>query len=170
MIKTVILFAVLGLPIGAPGDLQSPATHAPPAPVDPVTAMRDSDELIRSSSRDSEVNSAIFDSVRLEAAQANATVLIVSHLGDGEYAQRLHVRRLHNARERFTYSGRSYPRDRVAVAAGERVSGRGTIEVFIGCKLRWVVEFKRGEDFFVDCCDQFPEYYPWHRTRPLVKL
>jgi hypothetical protein len=168
--KIVFLLIAFSLPIITAGGHQAPSAPAPTNPVDPVTGAKGQGVPIRSNSRSSEANSSIFDDVRAQAAAANSPVLIVSHLGDGEYGQRLHLRRLHNARERFTYSGQAYPRERVAVAAGERVSGRGTIEVFIGCNLRWVVDFERGQDFYVDCCDKFPEYYPWRRARPLVKL
>ena len=168
--KSIALLVVLGLSIAVGNGFQEPAAQAPSAPATQPKHSSEKAQPIRSDSRSSELNSAIFDSLRAEATQTDATVFVVSHLGDGESTMRLHNRRLHNARERFTYSGGAYPREKVLVAAGERVSGRGTIEVFVGGELRWVVEFRRGEDFFVDCCDEFPEYFPWRRQGPLVRL
>lgn len=168
--KSIALLVVLGLSITVGNGFQEPAAQVPSAAASRPAQSSEEAQPSRSDSRSSELNSAIFDSIRAEAAQTDATVIVVSHLGDGESNFRLHNRRLHNARERFTYSGAAFPRERVLVAAGERVFGRGTVEVFVHGELRWVVEFRRGEDFLVDCCDEFPEYFPWRRQDPLVRL
>ncbi len=133
------------------------------------TAIDERAQVHRSHARQSEVNSAIFDDLRTAAFTAHAQAVIISHLGDGERGVGLHLRRLHNARERWT-SGNAALRDTVVVAAGERVQGVGTVHVYVSGVLRWIVDFKRGDDFYVDCCEEQPAYYPWRRGKPLVTL
>ena len=115
------------------------------------------------------MNSLIFDELAAEIGNAWPTVFIVSHLGKGERLSRLHMRRLHNARERW-FHGESKWRNRVIVVAGERVPGPGTVEFYVNGVRRWIVTFNKGDDFYVDCCEAMPEYYPWFRGTPSVAL
>lgn len=125
--------------------------------------------LRESNARNSELNSLIFDELAGEIGRDYPSVFIVSHLGKGERLSRLHVRRLHNARERWFY-GESNWRNRVMVVAGERVPGPGTVVFYVNGARRWVVTFDKGDDFYVDCCEAMPEYYPWFRGTPTVAL
>jgi hypothetical protein len=120
--------------------------------------------------QDGEGNSATFDALYDEAKRSEKPVIIISRLGTGEYGMRLHERRLHNAVERFTNSGKRYSRDKTVASIGPRVKGKGRIEVYIEGELRFVSEIDRGKDIIVDCCEGFPEYYPEYRGKRMFKF
>ena len=122
------------------------------------------------SGRSSEENSALLDVVIDLATKAPLDVIVISRLGRGETSRRLHERRLHNAVERLVYQGHGVPRQRVIPAAGERLNGKGRVEVYFCGKLIFISEMERGRDFLVDCCDEFPEYYPWYRGKQRVHI
>ena len=115
---------------------------------------------------DSELNGATLDDLFHEAEAIKATVVIISRLGKGESSRKLHERRLHNVIERFTYSESRFSKSRIVPAIGERSSSKGRIEFFINGRLRFISEIDRGKDIRVDCCEMFPQYYPWYRGKP----
>jgi hypothetical protein len=126
-------------------------------------------DVLKSNARNSELNSLYFDLLANEIGLDSPRLLVVSHLGSGERSVRLHTRRLHNARERWSRGNPAW-RKLVLVAAGERGVGTGSIEFYVDGVRRWVVTFDRGDDFYVDCCEAMPEYYPWYRGKPNVSL
>ena len=125
--------------------------------------------VLKSNARNSEVNSLYFDLLANEIGLDSPRLLVVSHLGSGETSARLHTRRLHNARERWSRGNPAWRR-LVLVAAGERSVGTGSVEFYVDGVRRWVVTFDKGDDFYVDCCEAMPEYYPWYRGKPNVSL
>jgi len=127
-------------------------------------------EPVKTGGRDSEFNGFTIDNLYHEAAGSGEPVFIISRLGTGERDQRLHERRLHNVIERFTYSGGRSSRERIVAAAGERNSGKGRIEIYVNGRLRFVSEIDREKDIMVDCCEAFPQYYPWYRGKRLIRF
>ena len=120
----------------------------------------------------SESNAAYLDSIRNDALGIDGTtipgpVIVIARLGNGETSRRLVLRRLHNVAE---YLRRSLGPDRLIVAEGERVRDVGRVEFYQGGKLVWVCLIARGKDMYVDCCDKFPQYYPWYKGEPKVGL
>jgi hypothetical protein len=118
----------------------------------------------------SDGNSRVLDAVRQTAREEDRTILFVSRLGRGERGMRLHRRRLHNAVERVTQDGNGWPGQRVIATVGTRVEGQGRMEVYLDGRLSFVFEMRSGQDFPVDCCDEFPEYYPWRKAEPSLKF
>jgi hypothetical protein len=119
--------------------------------------------LIKTRGIDSELNGATLDDLFEEAIGLKATVVIISRLGKGEFGVKLHERRLHNVIERFTYSDSRFSKKHIVAAIGERTSSKGRIEFFINGMLRFISEIDRKKDIRVDCCEMFPQYYPWYR-------
>ena len=112
----------------------------------------------------------MLDEARLIAREEDRTIMFVSRLGRGERGMRLHERRLHNAVERVTQDGNGWSGQRVVATVGTRVEGQGRIEVYLDGRMYWAFEIRRGRDFPVDCCGEFPEYYPWRKAAPSVKF
>ena len=89
-------------------------------------------------------------------------LLIVARLGVGERSLETSRRRLHNARE-YLLLLRDVPkvsRDRIIIALGERASGLGRIEFYLGGKLVDKLLIRKNKNLCVDCCQnhQFKPY------------
>ena len=153
-------------------ELQPPSTNLTSGCITATLSQRDvaAAEVYRSDGRNGEANSAMLETLYHEASKSASTIFIVSHLGTGEWDRPLHERRLHNVQARFTYSGRRLLRQRIVVAMGERKAGKGTIRIYFDGVLRFLSEIERGKDIQVDCCELFPEYYPWRRGRPRLSF
>lgn len=123
----------------------------------PALAQEKSDE---SSSRTFEMakepTNCEFHIATLDAAHHRAgnggLIIFIARLGDGESRTELNRRRLHNARTHLTdYSWQRDPKT-IVIAEGERVSGYGRIEIYVGDKLFYTLMIARNRDFLVGAC------------------
>lgn len=97
-----------------------------------------------------EANIANLDLAHSEAGESGL-IIAVARLGDGERRRMLNHRRLHNLR---TYLERFHKRARATIvtAEGERVTGSGRVEVYVGGRLFYVFDIDRGEDLHAGSC------------------
>lgn len=86
------------------------------------------------------------------AAGKEGLIILVARLGDGEKLRSLNNRRLHNA---LVYLNEFLlrPMSTIIVTQGERVTGRGRVEIYVGGKLIDAFGMKTGEDFFLGTCE-----------------
>jgi hypothetical protein len=92
----------------------------------------------------------------LDAASGRAgddgLIIVIARLGDGERNREVNRRRLYNV---FTYltewDGRRKP-ESIVTAEGERVSGYGRIELYVGGKLFHTLLVHRNGDLIVGSC------------------
>jgi hypothetical protein len=100
-----------------------------------------------------EGNSARLDVVRNKSAAAgeNKIAVAISRLGNGEQSRELNRRRLYTIRSYLTAMGLSS--QKLVTAEGERVTGYGRIELYIGGELVEVLPVERCKDLRVGICD-----------------
>lgn len=126
-----------------------------------------------------ENNIAILEAAHDDAGEGGL-IIIIGHLGDGEYKRMLNQRRLHNARAYLTeYLSVRSPKT-IVTAEGERVSGYGRINLYVRGKLFYSLPIKRNGDFAVGSCEPAElddpqqrvlrrKLYPWRDANPSRK-
>lgn len=112
-----------------------------------------------------ESNKAYWDYIAIESK--GDSLILIARPGDGENARRLNRRRLHNIYTYLTYI-RKIPKERIVIAEGERVTGRGRVEVYLQGKLQIVFTVGRNADLRGGACEEALStlYYPMKRRRP----
>ena len=116
-------------------------------------------KVVHSTQASCEENSAWLDRVMQKVSESEKPdrVFVIARLGQGEYANRLNQRRLHNAR---TYLKNRLKPETIIVAEGGRVSGEGHVEFYVGSELLLTSMVRRGADLCVSCFDGLdPKYY-----------
>lgn len=110
-----------------------------------------------------ESNKALWDLIHIEAG-SDSPIIIIARLGSGEISRRFNHRRLHNIRI-YLHHVREIPDDRIITAEGERVRGRGRVEVYIRGRLFIVFTVGRNEDLAGGACEETRSlmYYPMRR-------
>lgn len=94
---------------------------------------------------------AILDLASRRAGE-NGLIIAIAGLGDGESQRSVNLRRLHNVRVYLTeWNGRRNPKT-VVIAEGERVSGYGRIELYVGGELLQVLLVRPNGDLIVGSC------------------
>jgi hypothetical protein len=81
-----------------------------------------------------------------QQAGDNQLIITIARLGSAESARRLSRRRLQAVRD-YLESVRAIARTRIISAEGERVRGRGRVEVYLGGKLFMVFTLGRNKGF-----------------------
>jgi hypothetical protein len=124
-----------------------------------------------------EVNSLELDMIRnqlfgigpsgVRVPPIEGSVIIIAHIGVGERSRVRDWRRLYNVREYLVEHGVSP--ERIVTAEGVASRGKATVEIFLGGRLRLTITVARNKDINVDCCEGFPQYYPWRRGRPILQ-
>lgn len=111
-----------------------------------------------------EENRSLFDYVDTKT-RGDAFVIIIARPGSGDRVREMNRRRLHNIREYLTYI-REVPPRKIIVAEGERVKGRGRVEVYAGGRMVAVFNVGPNEDLNgVDCeGGRSTRYYPWRKA------
>jgi hypothetical protein len=97
----------------------------------------------------------------------NDKLIIIARLGDGERNRKLNWRRLQNARAYLSKYITARNPETIILAEGERVTGYGRIEIYVGGKLFSALAVKRNEDLIVGSCE--PEQLDDARQRQLRK-
>jgi hypothetical protein len=107
-----------------------------------------------------EVNAASFDNLANMLRSSDERLFVVARLGKGESSRELNRRRLYNVRAYFKENWPNVDAQRFVFAEGDRISGEGRVEFYIGSHLMQISLVKRGRDICVDCCDYpDPTYY-----------
>lgn len=89
----------------------------------------------------------IFDILRKSANEnPGSLVILVARLGDGEKSEKYNQRRLKVVKNGINAFDR-YPAEKVIMTAGERVQGKGQVEVYIGGRLFAVFKSARKKNF-----------------------
>lgn len=114
-----------------------------------------------------ESNVARLDRIHSEAG--DGLIIAIARLGDGELTRELNRRRLYNIRTYLIYN-RARKGKTIITAEGERVSGRGRVEVYVGGKLIDVLGIAQGEDILVGGCDGPDDrFYPLRNYKVLKR-
>lgn len=111
-----------------------------------------------------ESNKAYWDEVATHAGETDPIILI-ARLGDGEKSRVFNRRRLHNISTYLNYI-REIPNRRIVKAEGERIPGRGRVEVYVSGTLKMIFTVGRNQDLEGGDCDPSPSgslYYPMKR-------
>ncbi len=97
---------------------------------------------------------------------ADELIFVIARLGSGETRPNLNWRRLHNVRAYWTgYLPEGHRRkpETIILAEGERISGYGHLEFYVGGNLVWVIKIARNSD--VDFGDCYPPDDSYIRNR-----
>ena len=115
-------------------------------------------KVVHSTNAPCEENSAWLDLLmqRVNESKKPERVFVIARLGEGEKSRRLNQRRLHKAR---TYLNNRLKSESIVVAEGERASGEGRVEFYVGSELVLVSMVRRGADLCVNCFETNPKYY-----------
>jgi hypothetical protein len=97
-----------------------------------------------------EFHIATLDAANNQAGK-DGLVIAIARLGDGERRQDLNRRRLHNLRTYLVEFDGRFP-ETIITAEGERVSGYGRVELYVGGKLFYVLMIRPSADLAVGAC------------------
>ena len=150
LIYTLCNFPDLGCPVIAQGQSESPVSYE--FSIKPTNC---------------EINIIRMEAVTKHAVQeiANGGVIIaIARLGDGERLREINQRRLHNVWVYLT-AYQSFAPKKVITAEGDRASGYGRVELYVGGKLVDALLIDRGKDLCVECCDGDERYYPYLKDK-----
>lgn len=111
-----------------------------------------------------EIDEANFDVVRVDALERlgeNGFLIAVARLGIGDKRRNLNRSRLSSTKEWLRNA--AFPIDRLVLAEGERVSGNGRVEFYIGGKLTHVILPTPNFGLCIECCNPRPEDFTSYR-------
>jgi hypothetical protein len=134
--------------------------------IPPAFSQQESDRYLQANegrSEDGEGTSAMMDEIINQCRSTRNKVHIISRLGTRDTRANLHKRRLHNAVARLVDYSTPLLKEQVSTEIGERVEGKGTVEIYVGGRPVYTVYFTPNADFTVDCCEIEPNYYPWYK-------
>jgi len=133
----VVLTAAGCLPAAMPPEGQSDLAQGPRTEASPTNC---------------ETHIAILDIADQDAGRGGL-IIMIAHLGDGESSRELNRHRLHSARAYLTEYRAVRSPDTIVIAEGERVTGYGRIELYIGGKLHTLFAIRRNADLSVGSCE-----------------
>ena len=90
---------------------------------------------------------AALDLLRNDAGD-EGVIILVARPGEGEYSSKVNRRRLYSAWSYLHHAGQ-FPEDRLVRAEGERVRGRGRVELYAKGKLMLILAAERPGDDIV---------------------
>jgi hypothetical protein len=98
-----------------------------------------------------------------EEASQGKVLIAIARLGRQDTLRELNSRRLQNF---LTYMSdyQHLPADKLITAVGERVSGYGRVDVYIGGKLVDSILIARNKDLCVECCESDKRYFPFREN------
>ena len=82
-------------------------------------------------------------------------IIVIARLGDGDARPNLNQRRLENARAywtKFLYEEHRCTPETIILAEGERVTGHGRLEFYVGGKLVGMLKVARNADLYIGEC------------------
>jgi hypothetical protein len=101
-----------------------------------------------------EYRTAILDGIH-QKTPAEGMIMVIARLGNRETRPNLSWRRLHNVRVYWTeylYKEHRRKPETIILAEGERVSGLGHLEFYVGGKLVEVMKVARNADLSIGSC------------------
>lgn len=147
----VVLTAAGCLTAAMPPEVQSDLAQGPRTEASPTNC---------------ETHIAILDIADQDAGRGGL-IIMIARLGDGERSRELNQHRLHSARAYLTEYRAVRSPDTIVIAEGERVTGYGRIELYIGGKLHTLFAIRRNADLSVGSCE--PQELDDPRQRELRK-
>lgn len=105
-----------------------------------------SSDIIISDESDCERIASYLDMVMTEISDyPGSSVILIARLGDGEKSRKYNERRLIVVKTGINRLGR-YPAEKIITTQGERVQGKGQVEVYLGGRLFAVFKAGRGKN------------------------
>jgi hypothetical protein len=77
------------------------------------------------------------------------SIIAIARLGDGETSSRYNLRRLKSMKDSLSHS---ISRERIVTAQGERIKGRGRVEIYLDGRLFIVFTVGRNQDLHIGNC------------------
>ena len=103
-----------------------------------------------------EDHSSLSDAMRLLARQNGERLFVIVRLGDGEISRSVVAARIKAAQNYFLRDD-SFKNQTPIFAEGERVSGKGRFEYYLGSKLQFIALAPKNKIINFTCCiDYFP--------------
>ena len=113
-----------------------------------------------------EIDEANLDTVRQAALSGvgdGEVLIVVARLERGETRANLNRQRLDAVKESLSKHG--FPAEKIILAVGEKVNGRGRVEFYIGGKLTRVILTNRNKGICIECCNPAPEDFTHVKKR-----
>jgi hypothetical protein len=113
-----------------------------------------------------EIDEANLDTVRQAALRGvgdGEVLIVVARLEHGATRANLNRQRLDAVKESLSKHG--FPEEKIILAEGERVDGRGRVEFYISGKLSHVILTNRNKGICSECCNPAPEDFTHVRKR-----
>ncbi len=104
-----------------------------------------------------EVANSILNDVTHQAKSIDKPIILIARLGTGETLRKWNLRRLHNVASRL------YVDKQILKTEGERITGKGRVEIYVDGNLLYSLLALRNKDLAVDCCELFSDLYPWYK-------
>ncbi len=100
-----------------------------------------------------------------EIRSGNGFLIAVARLGNGDKARNLNQQRL-NAAKQWLVGKARFPANKLILAEGEKVSGNGRVEFYIGGVLTHIIFPKPNVGLCWECCNPQPEdFVPRRKSR-----
>ena len=127
---------------------------------------RTGDKVIELKSESCEIDEANFSIVMnaaLEKVKDGGSLIAIARLGTGDRANNLNRERLRSTK---LWLGKAdFPANKLIVAEGERVSGNGRVDFYIGGVLTHVILPKPNGGLCIECCPDNPFEFTRRRKR-----
>jgi hypothetical protein len=115
-------------------------------------------DIIAANTKRCQLNTIYIADLKQVARIKNERVFVIAHLGSGETSSALNRRRLRDIGAEFDEIS-PMSRDKLILAQGQRLRGRGRVEVYLGSELYFVSYMPRNGAFCSACCDRKHEFY-----------
>ncbi len=106
--------------------------------------------VVRANANACEQNSAEVDLIRSIAKEKPSQIFVISHAGTGE-SENINAKRLAHVRKFLTVRKR-WDLLNVVYSLGDKVTGLGQIEFYVGAKLALIIQSSFGRTPCMDCC------------------
>ncbi len=112
-----------------------------------------------------EVHSSLSDMMRMLARQNGERLFVIVRLGDGETSQKIVIARI-NAAQSYFLRDDNFKNPMAIFAEGERVSGEGRFEYYLGSKLQFVALASKNKIINFTCCE---DYFPPTKKKKTIR-
>lgn len=123
-------------------------------------------KVVELRSESCEIDEANFNIVRTDALERindGSSLIAIARLGKEDKSRDLNRKRLNAAKEWLSRA--KFPLSKLVLAEGERVSGNGRVEFYVGGALTHVILPKPNMGLCVECCNPKPGDFTSHRKR-----
>ena len=103
-----------------------------------------------------ELNFSIVENASRNIRTGNGFLIAIARLGDGDKARSLNQKRL-NATKQWLVGKAEFPANKLILAEGEKVTGNGRVEFYVGGVLTHVIYPKPNFGLCWECCNPQPE-------------